>query len=91
MKVNEMNKLEKYLREHRYLYGRTNLWDGEQIIVYGDSVRDIAWDVICCSISYGGKDGLLEVMGNIVPEDHNDDVVGYLTAKDVIEMIEKKK
>lgn len=91
MKTYEMNKLERYLREHNYLYGRAKLWDGEQIIVYGDSVRDIAWDVICCSISYGGKDGLLEVMGNIVPEDHNDDVVGNLTAKDVIEMIEKKK
>lgn len=91
MKVNEMNKLENYLREHSYLYGRTRIWDGEQIIVYGDSVRDIAWDVICCSISYGGKDGLLEVMGNIVPEDDSDDVVGYLTAKDVIEMIEKNK
>lgn len=89
MKTYEMNKLEKYLREHRYLYGRTNLWDGEQIIVYGDSVRDIAWDAICCSCSYGGKDGLIEVMGNIVPE--GKDVVGYLTAKDVIEMIEKKK
>ena len=91
MKTYEMNKLENYLREHRYLYGRTNLWDGEQIIVYGDSVRDIAWDVICCSISYGGKDGLLEVMGNIVPEYDSDDVVGYLTAEDVIEMIEKNK
>lgn len=90
MKTYEMNKLEEYLRDHSYMYGRAPLWDGEQIIVYGESVRDRRWDAICCSISYGGKDGLLEVMGDIIPEDDSDDVVGYLTAKDVIEMIEKK-
>lgn len=86
-----MNKLEEYLREHGYLYGRAELWDGEQIIVYGNSVRDRKWDAICCSISYGGKEGLLEVMGDIIPEDDIRDVVGYLTAEDVIELIEKKK
>lgn len=91
MKIYEMNKLENYLRDHGCLYCRTHLWDGEQIIVYGDNVRDRRWDAICCSISYGGKDGLLEVMGDIVPENDSDSVVGYLTAKDVIEMIEKNK
>jgi hypothetical protein len=91
MKTYEMNKLEEYLRDHSYMYGRTKIWDGEQIIVYGESVNDIRWDAICCSISYGGRDGLLEVMGDIVPEDDNDGVIGYLTAKDVIELIEKKK
>ena len=91
MKTYEMNKLEEYLRDHSYMYGRTNIWDGEQIIVYGESVNDIRWDAICCSISYGGKDGLLEVMGDIVPTESDRDVSGWLTAEDVIELIEKKK
>ena len=91
MKVYELNKLEIYLFENGYMYSRGPMFDGEQIIVYGESVRDRRWDAICCSTSYGGKHGLLEVMGDIIPEDDSDDVVGYLTAKDVIEMIEKKK
>lgn len=86
-----MNKLEEYLRDHSYIYGRTNIWDGEQIIVYGESVNDIRWDAICCSISYGGKAGLLEVMGDIIPPQDSREVIGWLTAEDVIELVEKKK
>ena len=40
--------------------------------------------------TYGWERGLIEVLGTANPNKPNDDVVGYLTAKDVIEMIEKK-
>lgn len=85
----EMNKLEDYLKEHSYMYGRTEIWDGEQIIVYGESINDIKWDALCCSISYGGKEGLLEIMGEIVPE--GNDVLGYLKAEDIIKILEGRK
>lgn len=45
------------------------------------------FDVVCHKYSYGGKDGLLEMWDR---KGDNDDVVGYLTAKDVITYILKK-
>lgn len=43
-------------------------------------------DVICHNWSYGGYEGLLEIMG-LVPEDCGDDVEGYLTAEAVFSRI----
>lgn len=43
-------------------------------------------DVICHEYSYGGKDGLLEMMG-LVPEEVDDDVEGYLTVAEVFHRI----
>ncbi len=49
------------------------------------------WDAICHTGSYGCEKGLLEIMGNIVDETKDgDSIVGYLTAADVIERIEKR-
>ena len=45
------------------------------------------FDVVCHEYSYGGKDGLLEMWDR---NGEDDDVVGYLTAKDVIAYILKK-
>ena len=47
-------------------------------------------DVICHEYSYGGKDGLLEIMG-LVDEKKSggDSVEGYLTADEVFERIAK--
>ena len=42
-------------------------------------------DVICHEFSYGGKDGLLEIMG--LSENECDDVEGWLTAEEVFEKI----
>ena len=44
------------------------------------------FDVVCHEYSYGGKDGLLEMWDR----DNEDDVMGYLTAKDIIAYILKK-
>ena len=42
--------------------------------------------VICHEYSYGGREGLLEIMG-LVDDDIEDDVQGYLTANDVFARI----
>ena len=43
-------------------------------------------DVICHEFSYGGKDGLLEIMG-LIDEDCDSDVEGWLTVEDVFARI----
>lgn len=66
----------------------------------GDTVNDIGqhmvivysndkhiFDAICHYGSYGYHIGRLEIMGSIVFEDDHNNVVGYLTADDVIERI----
>lgn len=45
------------------------------------------FDVVCHKYSYGGKDGLLEMWDR---NGEDDDVVGYLTAKDVIAYVLEK-
>lgn len=42
-------------------------------------------DVVCHNFSYGGKYGLLEVMGVGVSEEAGDSVEGYLTAETVFD------
>lgn len=45
-------------------------------------------DVICHKYSYGGEEGLLEIMGLLTEEEAEyDDVVGYLTADNVFARI----
>ena len=48
------------------------------------------WDAICHRDSYGYENGLLEIYGNIVDKKKDgDEVVGWLTADDVIKRIER--
>ena len=96
--MTELDKLEQYLKEHDYIYSREDCinkygaskdevqFDWHQIKVFNNH-RIIKWDAICHKGSLGYSDGLLEVMGDIL--DCND-VEGYLTAEQVIEMIERK-
>lgn len=64
------------------------LGEKHQIIVY-DEKGDCAWDAICHYGSFGYEEGLLEVMGSpVVRESDEDEVVGYLTAQDVIDRLE---
>lgn len=92
--MSELNRLEKYLKEHGYKYTRED-FDGippygskHQIVVYKDGER--TWDAVCQPGSYGYKEGLLEIMGDIVWWDIDDDsVCGWLTANDVIARIER--
>jgi hypothetical protein len=62
--------------------------DTHQIVVF-DPKEVQLWDVICHYGSYGADQGLLEIMGDIVEEGEGD-VVGFLTADEVIERIERK-
>lgn len=96
--MTELTKLENYLAEHNYIFTR----HAEQIEVFADEEakergrnKDREWDAICKEGSYGFKDGLLEVMDEhrkyFIPEDYYDDVLGWLTAQDIIDMLEHKK
>ena len=92
--MSELDKLEKYLKEHGYEYTRED-FDGipsydrkHQIIVYKDGER--TWDAICHYGSYGYEEGLLEIYGDIVWYDiDGDSVRGWLTADAVIARIER--
>lgn len=73
--------LEKMGVEHSY---KRHFDGGEQIVV--TTAGEYEWDAICTPHSYGGTEGLLEVMGKALIG--NDvDVRGHLTAEDVLEMM----
>ena len=85
--MTELEKLKKYLDENEY----DNVWSmaikpRDQIVVF-DSKHEIRlWDAVCHKYSYGGDVGLLEIYGSLCT-----DVIGYLTADDVIKIIENNK
>lgn len=59
------------------------IYDGVQIC-YPNLDRSVG-DVVCHNFSYGGKYGLLEIMGVGVSEDVWDSVEGWLTAETVFD------
>jgi hypothetical protein len=75
----EMDKLAEGLNERNFKYLVHPLQGGLQIDC-GD------WDAICHDYSFGHENGLLEVMG--LPQ-CDDDVIGYLTAEQVLEMVDE--
>lgn len=96
----ELDKLEDYLIKEKIPYTRKDdeMLDGwrswHQIKVFKDEDRkksdEYWWDAICHYGSYGYEEGLLEVMGEpVVREDDDDSVCGYLTAEDVINRFEE--
>lgn len=90
--MSELDKLEKYLKEHNIPYERIDdfkmgLIDRHQILVMDKDGCEI-WDAICHFGSYGYKQGLLEIMGTLVRPEDRDSVVGWLTAEDIIRRIE---
>lgn len=86
--MTELKKLKKYLDKNEI----ANEWNSvvgyrDQIVVYDDQKHEVRlWDVICHKYSYGGVKGLLEIYGSLCT-----DVIGYLTADDVIKIIENHK
>mgnify|MGYP004493927641 FL=1 len=80
--MTEMDKLDAMLTERgiEHTYDRNFQDCGKQIIVYEHGER--AWDAVCTRFSYGGKDGLLEVMAENLPTK----VEGCLTAEQVMKM-----
>lgn len=86
--MTELDKLEKYLKKNKYNYERierTDEIDTHMIIVYENGER--VWDAICHEGSFGYEQGLLEIMGTIV-QDEEEEVEGYLTAKEIIKRLE---
>ena len=77
----EMMKLAFGLRDRGIRFSVKSFFDGIQIVV-----GDFDWDAICHSGSYGHENGLIEVMG--LPQ-CQDDVIGYLTAEDVLKMVDE--
>ena len=77
----EMKKLAEGLVERGIAFTFTPIYEGCQIIV-----KD-TWDAVCHEFSYGGKHGLLEIMGTLVHND-NDDVEGYLTTEDILKRLD---
>lgn len=80
IKQDEMLELAIGLQERGIEFEIFSFRDGLQI-------RCIDWDAICNDMSYGHEDGLLEVLG--LPQ-CNGDVLGWLTAKEVLEMVDNK-
>lgn len=69
-----------------------NLYDGRQVIVRDKN--DNMWDAIIHGGSYGSNMGLLEIMGeaivkkvSMMGDDDEDDVLGWLTADEILEKI----
>lgn len=88
----EMDKLAAKLTEMGIQFEdqQLHILKGRQITVYEKGRRVL--DAVCHAESYGGKRGLLEVMGVIVDgKRDNGDVKGWLTADDVIQMVEAYK
>lgn len=63
----------------------------DSLQVWYPNKKESVMDVICHNYSYGGKEGLLEIMGLLTPEEEQDDVVGYLTAENVLSRIIKHR
>lgn len=96
-KQTEMDKLAEWLGEHAAEYGIGWVHDNKprelsalgqdwnQIIAYKNG--RYVFDVVCHYGSYGYEKGLLEIMGKCITGGY--DVVGNLTAEEVIERIRK--
>lgn len=92
--MNELDKLEAYLKEHGYKYERIEKdaskfeCEQHQIIIY-DENDERQWDAVCAPATYGYEAGLLEVMGEKVVR-VQDSVEGWLTADEVIKRLEEE-
>lgn len=84
----EIFKLEAMLKEAQipFVFKRHPGMNGFQIC-YPTYGRERICSVILHNGSYGREQGLLEIMGLLMPWEDGDDVLGYLTADDVFERI----
>ena len=85
--MTELEKLKEYLDENEYhsIWGMvTKLRD--QIVVVDKTHGIRLWDAVCHKYSNGGDKGLLEIYGDLCT-----DVIGWLTADDVIKILDNYK
>lgn len=96
----EMEKLIDWLSENldssKFNLKQRYINDGLQVLIF-DSKGVWLWDAICNCMSYGHERGLIEVMEHtdknyILTEEERscDDVLGWLTAEQIIERLEGK-
>lgn len=90
----EMQKLchwaEKYANNYGWrieISSQVEFDNAPQLVVFDKETDKCLWDAICHRWSYGGRQGLLEIMGTIVDKNVEDEVEGYLTCDDVITRI----
>ena len=85
--MTEMQKLIQLLATENIPLQVTINWIDNSQQVWYPNQKDAICDVICHRYSYGGKEGLLEIMG--LSEMEDDDVEGWLTAEDVFKRIKE--
>lgn len=85
----EIFRLDEMLKEKEIPHVFRNVMDGWQIIYPGGGEKKVM-DAIEHFGSYGNEQDLLEIMGLPTSEEEEcDSVLGYLTAEEVFERIEK--
>ena len=82
---NEMTKLIEILKKNNIPFEVTSCEGAPQ--VWYPNRKHVVCDVVCHKYSFGGKDGLLEIMGLVDEEEVGDEVEGYLTAEEVANRI----
>ena len=82
---NEMAKLIKILKKNNIPFEVTFCGGAPQ--VWCPNRKHVVCDAVCHKSSFGGKDGLLEIMGLVDEEEVGDEVEGYLTAEEVTRRI----
>ena len=87
--MTEMEKLINMLAKADIPYELTVQPTTNTIQVWYPTQANPACDVICHEYSYGGKEGLLEIMGIVDATKTSDFVEGYLTADEIFERIAK--
>lgn len=88
--MTEMQKLIKLLDSESIPYDLVDdvMGNANNQVFYPCMEKAIC-DVICHHYSYGGRDGLLEIMGLVDEEKIGDTVEGWLTAKEIFSRIQK--
>lgn len=91
----ELYKLAEWLKTNGYIYKlRDQYCDGTitQVIVFDEEAHKL-WDAAYNNGTFGHDNGLLETYGNFCnhPDLRDDACVGYLSANQIIDIIEGKK
>ena len=82
---NEMTKLIEILKKNNIPFEVASCWGAPQ--VWYPNRKHAVCDAVCHKFSFGGKDGLLEIMGLVDEEEVGDEVEGDLTAEEVANRI----
>lgn len=83
-KISEMERLMRLLDDAHIPYEVVTQWNGYPQLWYphpGTPFADLT-DVVCSPLSYGGRQGLLEIAGPLC-QNEDDGVEGWLTGMEV--------